>query len=45
MFIDMEQKTKKKSLPEELVNEIEHAFRDVNGWGSVEIIVQDHKIV
>lgn len=34
-----------KRVSEELIKEIVEALRNIRGWGSVEIIVQDHKVV
>jgi len=42
-FIFMDYSTKKVS--ETLVLEIVEALRNIRGWGSVEIFVQDYKVV
>ncbi len=39
-----QKKSTKKIIQNELFEEIEDALRGLNGWGSVEIFVQDHKV-
>lgn len=34
-----------KRISEELMKEIIEALKNIRGWGSVEIMVQDHKVV
>jgi len=34
-----------KRISEELLKEIIDAVKNIRGWGSVEIMVQDHKVV
>jgi len=34
-----------KRVSEELIKEVVEALKNIRGWGSVEIIVQDHKVV
>lgn len=34
-----------KKVSDHLVNEIIEALRNIRGWGSVEIYVQDYKVV
>lgn len=34
-----------KRISEELVKEVIEALKNIRGWGSVEIVVQDHKVV
>lgn len=34
-----------KQVSPKLVNEIVDALKNIRGWGSVEIFVQDHKVV
>lgn len=33
-----------KKISQDLVEEIKSALKNVRGWGSVEIYVQDHKV-
>lgn len=35
----------KKNLPTKFLQEIEQSLKEIKGWGSVEIFVQDHKII
>jgi hypothetical protein len=34
-----------KQISTKLLNEIVEALKNIRGWGSVEIFVQDHKVV
>ena len=34
-----------KRISDELIKEVVEALKNIRGWGSVEIIVQDHKVV
>lgn len=34
-----------KQISTKLLNEIVDALKNIRGWGSVEIFVQDHKVV
>jgi hypothetical protein len=34
-----------KRVSQELIEEVVEALKNIRGWGSVEIIVQDHKVV
>ena len=34
-----------KKIKQELIEEILDALKNIRGWGSVEIIVQDYKVV
>ncbi len=34
-----------KRVTDELIEEIVEALKNIRGWGSVEIIVQDYKVV
>ncbi len=34
-----------KRINEELIKEIVEALKNIRGWGSVEIIVQDYRVV
>jgi len=34
-----------KKVSQELLGEIEEALKNIRGWGSVEIFVQDYKVV
>ena len=34
-----------KKITGTLVDEIKQSLRDIRGWGSVEIFVQDHRVV
>lgn len=34
-----------KRVSEQLLKEIMEALKNIRGWGSIEIIVQDHKVV
>lgn len=34
-----------KQISDKLLKEIIEALKNVRGWGSVEVIVQDHKVV
>ena len=34
-----------KNVSQELLGEIEEALKNIRGWGSVEIFVQDFKVV
>lgn len=33
-----------KKITQELIDELKDALKNVRGWGSVEIFVQDHKV-
>lgn len=35
----------KKNISEELLEEIAEALKNIRGWGSVEIFMQDYKVV
>lgn len=34
-----------KKITQDLVEEIKQALKDVRGWGSVEVYIQDHRVV
>lgn len=34
-----------KKITGTLVDEVKQALKDIRGWGSVEIFVQDHRVV
>ena len=34
-----------KNVSKELMDEIRRALKNISGWGSVEIYIQDHKVV
>lgn len=42
MVINIDYSTKRVST--QLVSEIKDALKNVEGWGSVEIYIQDHKV-
>jgi len=33
-----------KRVTDDLLDEVKQALKNIKGWGSVEIIVQDHKV-
>jgi len=33
-----------KKISQDFLNEVKQALRNIRGWGSIEIFVQDHKV-